>query len=108
MDPKENESDWVYADDALVVIYIHTGCDVRGGYGQPVFLRSSNSSYAMQALDWCHQFYAVEGADEDGEALDDSELQSICEKWQNGYSAHAGQLSGRGINSGIRPGLGAG
>ena len=84
--PNEEERDWVYADDALCVIYPHTGCDVRGGYAQPLFLRSNNDSYAMQ-LDWVAQVYAVSGVDDDGDELSDTQLRSIDEHWQCGYSS---------------------
>ena len=30
--------DWYYSDDAVVVLFIHTGCDVRGGYSSPMFV----------------------------------------------------------------------
>lgn len=32
--------DWIYPDESTVtVIFVHTGCDVRGGYGHPLFVR---------------------------------------------------------------------
>lgn len=33
--------DWFYADedDTITIFYMHTGCDVRGGYGRPIFAR---------------------------------------------------------------------
>lgn len=81
----ENESDWLYANDALCVIFVHTGCDVRGGYARPMFMRSKGS-YSIQ-FDWVAQFYAAEGTDADGEELVEHELREIDEKWQCGYSS---------------------
>jgi len=34
------DDDWLYDRDAVVVIRIHTGCDVRGGYSDPIFCRA--------------------------------------------------------------------
>jgi hypothetical protein len=83
---KEDESDWVYADDAICAIYTHTGCDVRGGYGKPLFVKSENYSYAMQ-LDWTASFSIESGTDADGEALTDDECRALDERWQSGYSS---------------------
>jgi len=35
----ESAHDWFYADDAIVALYLHTGCDVRGGYSSPLFVQ---------------------------------------------------------------------
>lgn len=35
----ESTHDWFYADDAIVALYLHTGCDVRGGYSSPLFVQ---------------------------------------------------------------------
>lgn len=35
----EGSLDWFYADDAIVALYLHTGCDVRGGYSSPLFVQ---------------------------------------------------------------------
>jgi hypothetical protein len=36
----EEVSDWVWADDGewFAVLMMHCGCDVRGGYGRPIFV----------------------------------------------------------------------
>lgn len=34
----EGTDDWFFADDAIVALYLHTGCDVRGGYSSPLFV----------------------------------------------------------------------
>lgn len=78
--------DWIYDSDALTVVFIHTGCDVRGGYSAPLFCRS-NGEYAVP-VDHCAEFYAVEGTDADGNELERDELAEIAEKWSAGYSSH--------------------
>jgi len=78
-------SDWIYADNALMVCYAHTGCDVRGGYAYPLFLRSQGE-YAIP-MDLTAEFYAAEGR-ANGEELCDSDLRDIDEQWQNGYTSN--------------------
>lgn len=39
--------DWIYCKDAVLVIQLHTGCDIRSGYSPPIFLRSDDGEYAM-------------------------------------------------------------
>ena len=36
----EEVSDWIFADDGeyVTILRMHTGCDVRGGYGRPLFV----------------------------------------------------------------------
>jgi hypothetical protein len=45
------EPDWLYAKDAVVLLYIHTGCDVRGGYSPPLFVKAKGFEYSMP-IDW--------------------------------------------------------
>ena len=33
------EDDWLYSDDAICVMYLHTGADVRGGYSDPLAVK---------------------------------------------------------------------
>lgn len=90
--PEEKPSDWLYAEGALVVIHIHTGADVRGGYSYPLFCRSKGG-YAT-AVDFVAGFDAFEGTDEDGEELSHEDLQRLSEHWQPGYSGHpSGQVN---------------
>lgn len=77
----EDEPDWVWADDAVCVVYIHTGCDVRGGYSFPVFLEH-DGEYAAP-IDWCCQFAIVEAR-----GMDDDECRAIDERWQIGYASY--------------------
>lgn len=82
----ESNGDWIYDDDALAVIFIHTGCDVRGGYSAPLFCRT-NGEYIVP-VDHCAEFFAESGTDADGEQLDDDRLREIDEKWRSGYHSH--------------------
>ena len=53
----EQPSDWIYSndpDDSRCVVYVHTGCDVRGGYGRPIPC-GSESDYAVP-MDLCAGF----------------------------------------------------
>lgn len=35
--PVDSDSDdWIWAEDAVVLVYAHTGCDIRGGYATPI------------------------------------------------------------------------
>lgn len=48
--------DWIYPDESTVtVLYIHTGCDVRGGYSWPVFIRP-NRDYSVP-VDLCVELW---------------------------------------------------
>jgi hypothetical protein len=82
---KEHEHDWVWADDAVCVLYCHRGGDVRGNYGGPLFLEH-NGDYSM-ALDWVCGFHIEEGVDSDGESLQDGDCRQLDEHWQIGYSS---------------------
>lgn len=83
--------DWIYDTEALAVIFIHTGCDVRGGYSAPLFCRT-NGEYVVP-LDHCAEFFAAEGTDENGNELDRDQLAAIGEKWCSGYAARpAGEV----------------
>jgi len=83
--PEEKVSDWLYCDDPLTVIYVHTGADVRGGYGKPVFCRPKGD-YPIP-VDLCAEFYAASGVDADGDELSDDDLQRIGDHWRTGYSS---------------------
>jgi len=39
--------DYLYDDDAVVLIYAHTGCDVRGGYASPMIVTFPSCEYTM-------------------------------------------------------------
>ena len=77
----ETESDWIYPKgDCITVIYIHTGCDVRGGYGRPLFCRSGDHEYPIP-VDLSAGFCIAESR------LDDNENRDLSEKWGIGYSS---------------------
>lgn len=82
---KEEEDDWIWADESVLVVYVHTGADVRGGYSNPVFL-VWDGDYAAP-LDIVCQFY-VDSGTLHGEPLTDNERRSIDEKWECGYSQY--------------------
>lgn len=83
---KEDDSDWVYADDeAVTVIEIHTGCDVRGGYAKPIFCRALGE-YQVP-VDLCCGYRIVEAH------IPLDQYQLLDERWQIGYSLWpAGQV----------------
>jgi hypothetical protein len=55
----EVEREWLYDDDAVVLVYAHTGCDVRGGYSRPIAVRFEGE-YALP-VDLVVGFYAASG-----------------------------------------------
>lgn len=82
---EDDKGDWIYSDDALYVVYAHTGCDVRGGYAYPLFLRCQGD-YSIP-VDLVAEFYISEGR-LNGEELSDEECRSLDEEWQCGYSSN--------------------
>ena len=92
----ENDLDQVFiftvfesdTDDPVIVLQVHTGCDVRGGYADPVFCRSGEGLLPPVSAG----YEAVEGwgAPEDGvrKALSKEELQALDEGWQQGWSSY--------------------
>lgn len=80
-----SRGDWFYSDDNIVsVFYIHTGCDVRGGYGRPIFCRSKGD-YAIP-MDVVIGVVGIEGRDADGDDLGYSKATSLTEKYSIGYT----------------------
>jgi hypothetical protein len=85
----EDEGDWVWADDAVAAIYVHTGCDIRGGYTMPYFAES-NGSYTVP-FDLSASYYIA-----DSHTLDEDARRRIDEQWECGYSDYPfGQLRDR-------------
>lgn len=72
--PENIGNDWIYDDDAVTVFFIHTGCDVRGGYSPPIFAKSKGD-YTIP-VDLVCGFYVT---DRDGETYDE---------FQVGYTSH--------------------
>lgn len=84
----EPGSDWAYLgpEESMVVVYVHTGCDVRGGYGQPIFCHSRGGEYALP-LDWVAGFYPVEARMIGGGPVDPWQVPDI-DRLSIGYSSH--------------------
>ena len=96
--------DWIYADDFVSVYFMHTGCDVRGGYGRPIFSTERAGECAgdyVIPLDTVCEYYFHGIEREEGkinllpgmpEALDAGEV--FCERWNDhgrgscGYSSY--------------------
>lgn len=86
-DQQDRSDGGIYTQpDTTTVFYIHTGCDVRGGYGRPIFT-DPDGEYAGP-YDCVAGFYAIEGTDERGMPLSDSALRELDEKWAVGYSSN--------------------
>lgn len=45
--PDADTDDWIWDEDAVVLIYAHTGCDARGGYATPVAVQFEESDYSF-------------------------------------------------------------
>jgi hypothetical protein len=82
----ENDNgDWIYDDDALMVVYAHTGCDLRSGYSYPIFLRHQGD-YSIP-VDIVAEWYISEGR-LNGEVLSNNDLCDLYEQYQCGYSSN--------------------
>lgn len=75
----ESERDWLYDESAVFVVYVHTGCDVRGGYSFPVFLKST-ADYACP-IDLQCEYRIIEAR-----GLSERECREIDDAWTCGYS----------------------
>ena len=76
---KDEGEDWIYAEDAVVLVYAHTGADVRGGYARPIAVRFDGElaipielvvsfCYADESTrEWCVRHHRQEYAFERGE-----------------------------------------
>lgn len=73
------DEDWLYDQDAVVVIQIHTGCDVRGGYSDPIFCRAKKQCDYAVPIDLRVRFYSDDGHDWDSYY----ELDKEVETWIN-------------------------
>ena len=83
---KNECSDWIYDESAVIVVYVHTGCDVRGGYASPIVCTFPESEHVMP-LDFLVDLYSPD--------LDDTENELL----RVGYSGYPlGQLEGLGYS----------
>ena len=74
----EGSREWIYDETAVVLVYAHTGCDVRGGYSTPLAVRFdgeysipvdlmvSFSPADAAAEEWCIRHNFAEGYFEAG------------------------------------------
>lgn len=83
--PDGRATDWIYDDEAIVLLYPHTGCDVRGGYAPPLILKAKGE-YSMP-LDYQAEFRATSGKDKHGVELTDHDFEQLSERWTCGYSS---------------------
>jgi hypothetical protein len=81
----DDQGDWIYQDDALMVCYAHTGCDVRGGYAYPLFMRCQGD-YSIP-MDIVAEWRISEGT-LDKKELSQEECQELDEKWSIGYTSN--------------------
>ena len=85
--PEDNASEeWYYNDDSVLVVFSHNGCDVRGGYADPMFLEPSGR-YSELPFVFCTiaSLYSAELSDGQNERI------------QAGYSGYPiGELEGMG------------
>lgn len=81
---EEDNQDWIYThDNTIVVINVHTGCDIRGGYGRPLFC-TSLCDYSFP--DGLRAEYIIDECRLDGEVLDGQDVFDLSESWQSGYT----------------------
>lgn len=64
----DQSGDWIYSDNCIVLIYCHTGCDVRGGYSSPIICTFEDCDYSMP-LDWKIRGYAIDTSEIKGDTL---------------------------------------
>lgn len=68
--------DWMWADDAVVVYFIHTGCDLRSGYSPPIIAESCRDSrqgeyvLPIEHSVVCHLDQTADGASYDDDAFE--------------------------------------
>jgi len=82
--PEGEEDDWHYNPEAVVVVYLHRGGDVRGNYGAPQFFRPAGEVVVptWQVVEW-HAESATRGC------LDfTAEAEEANEELCAGYSGH--------------------
>ena len=77
------DDDWLFADESLTVIYLHNGCDVRGGYSLPVFCRKKGELVVPMDLS---ADYEITGSL--GKSLKECRELSLDETWSNGWSSY--------------------
>lgn len=71
--------------ETYVVIETHNGCDVRGGYSDPVVCRPLGDRYSF--YDICLGVSFLEGKDQAGNEIEIEDLQRLDETYQVGYTS---------------------
>ena len=86
--PSDNPG-WMYLgpDESMVVIYMHTGCDVRGGYGRPLFCHAIGGGEYVLPLNWVAGFYPISAHDPEGNPVEGWNVPGI-DRLSVGYSSH--------------------
>ena len=80
-----DSGDAIYTHDSTVTVFhLHCGCDVRGGYGRPLFTRSKGE-YSCP-VDLCAEYGAEPLRITKKTKWD--KFQALDEKWRTGYSAY--------------------
>jgi hypothetical protein len=62
-------SDWVFCDEAIILIYPHCGADARGGYASPIVCTFPNIEYALP-LDLTCTLYSDDLTESENERLE--------------------------------------
>jgi hypothetical protein len=83
------KGDWYYAspDQLVIVIQTHNGCDVRGGYSSPRFVRLADNGMidAFPIPSVVVQLTAIKARDGDGEDIPNPH--DVSERWSTGWTS---------------------
>lgn len=74
--------DWMYADDAVAVFFIHTGCDVRSGYAPPIIAQScreTGGDYVFP-LDWSVRYHLADWRSPARDDYYDATFYDVCDR----------------------------
>ena len=90
--PEDAEDrEWIYADDAIVVLHIHTGCDIRGGYTRPYFCEGGGDGGYVIPFDLSAEYRI-----EESHTMSEDAMREVDESWSAGYSSYPlGQVEER-------------
>jgi len=81
----EDGEDWFYSENTVIFIQTHNGCDIRGGYSNPLPCKQK-STEGPDWLDNSVEWRFEEGVDADGEEIEHTDLQILDDHYQIGYS----------------------
>ena len=91
--PDSDTDDWIWDEDAVVLIYAHTGCDARGGYATPLAVQFAESEYSFPS-DLIVGFRAVEGATEEWMERHDHGEDEFSQGYSSNPQYHLGEAVG--------------